>query len=279
VVFCPPGAEWHYAFGLYPSFGFAGQEYVNETIKYIGDSIIGSDTVKKVSHLRFYTSCNDNVPSPPVKLTLFKQKGDTIFFKNSRTQNGWEIFCNFACTPGQSWQITVLTWNGATTLGYLVDSVSYTTVNGASLKRLHFSDGRSVTERFIDYTFLFNYPGYVGCDGDYQPFILCYQDNQFGTKQFSNRGCNFENLTGIPQPSEQVKINLYPNPVTSRLMLESSPDLDELIISFTNLSGREVKRVKPEGKIIEVSDLKPGMYFVTLSSKGQLVYRTKLVKE
>ena len=74
VVFCPAGAEWNYYF----SADLSGS-LENETVKYLRDTVIGTDSVKILRSSRLYSDGN---PSPPDFLTHIKQKGDTIFFNN-----------------------------------------------------------------------------------------------------------------------------------------------------------------------------------------------------
>src|ERR1043165_6473023 len=85
VVFCPPGAEWHYNFRT----EFL-QRTDNVTIKYVGDTLWGLDLLKILSATRFYVDQNCR----SVSRTLIKQKGDTIFMNNNRTQNSWQILYN-----------------------------------------------------------------------------------------------------------------------------------------------------------------------------------------
>jgi hypothetical protein len=130
TVFCPLGAEWHYLFNF---LGFLPGNSINENIKYTGDTLEGSDNVKILTHTRFFLQC-----SPVVNKTLIKQKGDTVFFKNSRTLNGWQILYNFAALPGQSWTTSVLQNDSSvSTFTYSVDSVKQISVNGFSLKNLY----------------------------------------------------------------------------------------------------------------------------------------------
>jgi len=94
IKFCPPGAEWHYLFNtnnLNPK-----PHFENETVKYIGDSINGSDTIKILSHTRFLEGFNYDYSGK----TFIKQKGDTIFMRNKYTQNSWQILYNFSVGAG-----------------------------------------------------------------------------------------------------------------------------------------------------------------------------------
>lgn len=115
VVFCPPGAEWNYLF----SMDFSYAKY-NETIKYKGDTIIGLETMKILTHQKFFTQINMANYGP----TYIKQKGDTIFMKNGKTFNKWQILYNFDASTGHFWENSLQIGND--TINY---KVTVTAVN------------------------------------------------------------------------------------------------------------------------------------------------------
>jgi hypothetical protein len=71
-------------------------------------------------------------------------------------------------------------------------------------------------------------------------------------------------------------ISLHPNPVTSKLYIESSRNIDEVIIY--GLSGQEVKHIKGIVNSLDMTDLSKGMYYVQLHSEGQMT-TVKIVKD
>ncbi len=62
------------------------------------------------------------------------------------------------------------------------------------------------------------------------------------------------------------KLNFYPNPAHSQITISAPDLLNE--ISFFSVSGTLVKRIKNFGNIIDVTDLKDGMYFVKSTTKS-----------
>ncbi|PBQ31228.1 hypothetical protein CNR22_05430 [Sphingobacteriaceae bacterium] len=284
LVFCPPGAEWHYYFNW-----FNGGK-INEHVKYVGDSLDGSDTLKILSHKRLLLGC-----SPLMSKTLIKQKGDTIFFKNSQTQNGWQVLYNFAATTGQSWKTTVD--NGNTfviTYTFTVDSVKQVLVNGSSLKRLYVKEKAifssqsytwntttSVTERLGCDNFLFNFRPYNfgWCDADYFAERLCYKDNSFGLLKFTDKSCDYSIPVGISEQSQNAKLRVYPNPVQDFLLvdLESAYEVASII---TDISGRPLRKIKlDKNSKIDISDLSKGIYFLSIFEGTEKNFTTKFIKE
>lgn len=125
-------------------------------------------------------------------LTLIKQKGDTIFFRNLITQHSWQILYNYAAPAGQSWQTKVDRLdpiNGTYSVTYTitVDSAKNILVNNLNLKTLFAkyqviegpniisSDAVQITERFGSNLFMFSYTDFFASDGDLFYKFLCYQ--------------------------------------------------------------------------------------------------------
>ena len=286
IVFCPPGAEWHYLFGG----AFSPNNTFNEMILHNADSISGIDTIKQLMHYRFFLQC-----SPTVRKTLVKQKGDTVFFLNSRTQNTWQILYNFAAQPGQSWQTTVVQSNNVPiTFTYTVDSVKTVFMNGFNLRQLKLKapsgyQGLTVIER-IGAMFLFPYDnsGLGFCDGNEFIEPLCYNDASFGTKQFSEKSCNYFtiNYVGVlNQQNEVAPIEIYPNPAQSLLSIKSIELLsDNCKIYVTNATGADMKINPPLNTSstisqIDINELSTGLYFLQLYKSDKLLFTEKFVKE
>jgi hypothetical protein len=279
VVFCPAGAEWHYLFS--GSIFSPGNTY-NEQIKYTGDSIEGLDTLKILTHTKFFMEC-----SPTVLKTYVKQIGDSIFFKNSRTQNAWQILYNFSATQGQSWQTTVLRSNNVLkTFTFTVDTSYVTSINGFNLKQLHvISEGVElvITERLGNSIFLFPYQnsGLGSCDGPGILESLCYKDDVFGLKQFGEKSCDYKtsNSVGVNELEQQFFIKIFPNPVNNILMIEIEGSVNSQL-SIIDITGKELRREEFENRTsVDVSDLESGIYFVSIKRNGKMIQNTKFIKE
>jgi hypothetical protein len=291
VVFCPPGAEWTYNFTTYWTMPAVS----NEKITYVGDSIAGSDTLKKLLHSKSFTYGNYFKHCSP---TFIKQKGDTIFFWNSCTQNNWQILYNFAVQPGQAWYNTLLVKNNpAATSSFTVAVMFVDTalVNGFVLKELTLQYTRSystlmpvteppvkVTERLGCAKFLFNFYANTATDQDQVYRNLCYKDNQMGQLQFTPFPCDFSNPVGMDEYlSTTNHLNIFPNPGSDEIKLESEFKTGHYNIEFTDLSGRIIKQavIDNDGSL-NIRDLEEGLYFITAySSDGDLLGRSKFLKE
>jgi hypothetical protein len=281
IVFCPAGAEWHY---LFSSF-YSTAQY-NETIKYTGDTVVGSETWKVLTHIKFFTSGNGAVYGP----THLKQIGDTIFMKNSRTKGIWQILYNFNTTLGQNWQ-TSLDGPLGTTINYTVDvkAVSVVTVNGIPLKELGVTykssetgnapyAGCKITERLGCSQFLFNYFSKVSPDAEYFSMNLCYQDNSIGLIKYSATDCNFSNPVGI-RDQEIDNVQVYPNPSSSLIHIKYNSSATEKLLTVTNSLGQIIYNASLNNKPdLNVSSWSRGIYFLKISDADKH-YFTKFLKE
>ena len=297
VVFCPPGAEWHY---LYFSLG---NVKINEEIKYVRDSSLNSETVKVLQHKRFFKWQNYYGN----KLTVIKQKGDTVFFRSLITQHTWQVLYNYAALPGQSWenQIKLINPIYATTLvtthTLTVDSIKDTIVNSINLRTLFIkmtstsisgsgttgSANFRITERFGCNEFMFNFYNlkYVS-DADWFEKFLCYKDDVFAQVQFTETDCYYSNPLGV---NGKLKIKddglkIYPNPSSDLLNVELvNKNIKNYTLKLTNILGEEERFElisKQENSLqLNVSQLKNGIYFLQVFDSGKLMYTEKIVKE
>lgn len=297
VVFSPIGAEWHYLF-VFSIF----KTYYNENIKYVRDSVVATENVKVLKQKNFYNLCN-----PPGNrgnvITVIKQRGDTVFFRNQATLNTWQILYNFATPAGQSWTTTInsIVLNSVSlTFTTTVDSVSYVTINNFLLKKLFvrqqysgttFFNTSEIIERLGSTKFLFNYifplgpnPGAIHCDGATR--FLCYGDSAFGLEKFANQPCDFVDGLSLKENNYQnYNVRIYPNPANCFLTIESEATLpDELQLEFSNAIGTYIKRIQlhssePNFKEVDVKDLSKGMYVLRIFSKNENIYLAKFIKE
>ncbi len=74
-----------------------------------------------------------------------------------------------------------------------------------------------------------------------------------------------------------VKSNVYPNPMNTELNVWVG-GYKNVQYSIMDITGKELLNGTANGNPINVSELHPGIYFVTLSSKGEVLATQKVVK-
>jgi hypothetical protein len=292
VVFCPPGAEWSYTWtdGL---LTFPPGTY-NTKVKYIGDTIIAGDQVKKLTHEYLAFECVQL--SSFCDPTFIKQKGDTIFMLNACTSGNWQILYNFAANAGDSWTNSLLAFSpGTVTTGYTVtvQSVNTVTVNATPLKELtlsylfkwnnsyNFYAGKA-TERFGGDKYLFNFWNRLSTDCSYFSGFLCYKDNTFGQIIFNGfTSCDYSNPVGITENSPaEVSLSIFPNPGAEQIEIKLRTPANHVNVKFTDIGGRLIKQsdlnvLAP----IDIKDLQDGFYLIQVFSEdGKLLGKCKFLK-
>ena len=263
----------------------------NASIKYTHDSIIGNDTVKVLKMHRFYIACS---ASSTVPVTLIRQRGDTVFMKNSRTLNDWQILFNYSAQKGEAWTTSYYAQNKVYTYSITVDSVSTASENNFQLRRLFvtinvhsgsqtlFNHTTSITERY-GWGYLFHYYGnHSGCDGDFFIQTLCYSDAAFGTKYFGGLPCDHTNPLGaqeIDRGNEPQIIS--PAGKDQLIIMNASPGS---YLSVFDITGRKVCSAflrAPDGNNIHqvsIAGLGHGVYSVVLGERSGRWMCKKIVR-
>ena len=86
-------------------------------------------------------------------------------------------------------------------------------------------------------------------------------------------------ITNIKKMEDNFKVNLYPNPTTSKLKLSiQNLKNEQLGIKITDVLGREVKTLEYEEEI-DLSDLENGIYFLSLYQNKQVLTTKKIIKQ
>lgn len=285
VVFCPPGAEWHYKVTHCCDAGID-----NESVKYVRDSTFMSKTVKLIQHQRSLNQCGTIL----TQLSMIRKSNDSVFFRNPDTFNNWELLYVYSALPGQSWTFNIKNVDASTqTYTVVVDSINYKTINSYSLKYLKvryitykysalYTYNSTITERFGDEAFLFNFSQKesVTCGTWWIGGALCYQDStSFGIKQFTSLPCNYSNPLGIKNNSINSELNIYPNPTSSILnILNASKDFSNSKIELINYLGQAVLTL-PFSNSIDVSALPTGYFIVKITTPDNHHYYSKFVKD
>jgi hypothetical protein len=283
IVFCPPGAEWHYSF----TRGFPSQNiFYNEKIYYKNDTVINSQTFKVLKHsMALWSDCFDNNTT---SLTLIKQNGDTVFFRNALTKHQWQILYNFAALAGQSWTNTLTSGSSSLSYTILVDGVGTIQSNGTNLKQLAVKYNgvpSMIHERLGSNQFLFNFY-YSNCDGYYFRQRLCYKDNAFSQIQFTNLSCDYNTLSLNENEKNNYDLNLFPNPGKDFLNISftSAKNTSNYKIKILDMIGKvqlidELHHSNQKTHLLNIYALEKGIYFLQFWEEEKLVLVEKIVKD
>ena len=161
--------------------------------------------------------------------------------------------------------------------GNNADTLNITITNRANdllvFNASNFTDIHNITSDFNlekqlagaeDYTFsIFHSPGF----NENETVQISFESNG-GNLEFaiSIKNGVIQNLPAI----ESFHVLLYPNPAKDRLYIRSSSTNQPDEINLTSLSGQSIIHIdRPENRFVDVSQLKNGIYMVTLKSKGR----------
>ena len=84
-----------------------------------------------------------------------------------------------------------------------------------------------------------------------------------------------DQVTGIKENAENVYIQLYPNPASENLFIQSQKGIEK--VSCTNLLG-EAELVELENKTVNIASLAEGVHFLSIQFKNGEVSTQRFVK-
>ena len=75
-------------------------------------------------------------------------------------------------------------------------------------------------------------------------------------------------------------VSVYPNPFNDQLTIDLDRELSNATVVFTDVRGRECMKKSFSGKqfLMRSGELVPGVYLITVSSGGDIIYQTKVVR-
>lgn len=133
--------------------------------------------------------------------------------------------------------------------------------------------------QFADSLAVINYPNSLGiaCGFTLNEFDFSAQNIWFGLPNFPNS--YFNNTTWLPNCSAGIdniskdnKFNVYPNPATQFLVIESEINFSSLSFEITNLQGFKtpikILNQNQNAMVLDVSSLRNGMYFLTINDQS-----------
>jgi hypothetical protein len=79
---------------------------------------------------------------------------------------------------------------------------------------------------------------------------------------------------------KNIQITVYPNPATDfiRIATKNIDETKPALVTITDFSGRELIKIQNSGEQINISSLKPGIYFVSYNIKGIYLGYCRLIK-
>lgn len=281
-VWAPSGATWYYD---YVNFWVSG--YVK--IQYTGDSTVGGKSCKVLKkELDRYDWLNHIYSQNIIGYEFTYQENNIVFYY--RYGQFFKLY-DFNSIINDSWKVAG--WDSSQLCGdtaiVVVDSTGFTTISSISLKYLKISPGPNSYWAFSSDTIIER----IGCLGYMFPeptcvvdlfeggSLRCYYDDSFGLyERGSAPACDY--ITGVEDNHpERNFFNVYPVPATSIITLEfTKPVKGMRMIEIFDILGNRMKKIVTDkvNLIIDVEDLKSGIYFISVMDQSGLNLKQKIIK-
>lgn len=106
-------------------------------------------------------------------------------------------------------------------------------------------------------------------------------DLRFTNLSGSQTICSVSNFNSISEQADNPEIKIYPNPAGNELFVNGYSLMGEKEINIYDMMGKQIQTIsnnfkQPQTKI-DISSLKPGIYFIELISSEQSFRRKFLV--
>jgi hypothetical protein len=254
------------AAGIYPNFDTA---YSTVTYMLSGDSVINSITYK-----RLYFSFEEI----PVNWGLYG------FMREDETKKVW-LKTEFATQEFLMYDFSVAIGDTVFVgqqepVGLVVDSITTVTVNGTERQKFWFSwpDNPYYTETWtvgIGSSKGIVWSGSAMIVGGFYE-LLCMSNN--GEQIYMNPDYDFCYINTVKVDENNMEaFQIYPIPVVSNLIISNLINIEIQSISIIDFSGRKIQDFEAGSSLLDLSVLKPGVYFLKISTENG-PFLTKIIK-
>ena len=245
-----------------------------------GDSIINGDTWSKM-----YSTSDSLFQSNLAFEGLTRVENDLVLFKNGT--NSIDTLYNFDLAIGDS----VFYDFDLFTSWIHVEEIQTIQINGQNYKKFVFSEPTGPTafnhlsEAWIEGIGSIHGPlfphsprKFSGEVPDALLLTCSFSDNQEYFNHPNYQDC-YVNITLGIENQEEISLNIFPNPVSSILTIESSQTLSN-DIEIYDVNGKLIKTVKDYGNtiIIDVSAFENGIYFLNSEIGERKIVRKVLIE-
>lgn len=262
--FAPVGASW-----TYQKAGFAPGSVEIEVITVTGIDTIDGQACKRLE---------GNFLCAGESVEHIYQDGSKIYRYGGGTFN---LLYDFAALPGTSWTIENLP-HEPSLLTVLVDSITQLSVNNDLVDVQHISLIQDIpkdwcwgTQQIIDGVGMFGmlFPEIGTCD-PYVQGLRCYE-SELVNYNFTNIACDSTwLLLNNNVLTEEVNINIFPNPTADKVFVESVHS--NLAIQIFDAMGKHLTTTNES--TIDINTWPNGIYYLKILQEEQILKTSKIVK-
>jgi hypothetical protein len=273
--FAPIGASWYYS----ESNGGAAppnSEYIHyESVK---DTTINGVPVRKIIRTYYRYSGSTSVLSP----LFVYSSNDTVFLYNPDKDYFGKLYI-FNANKGDTLELDVPYGDNypnlnRSTYRLVIDSVIDVSYNNVPIKKYQ--------ARGLDDFQFWNNGWFIDFAGGLDWFfprgvtfpeaggpLRCYHDNNLSVN-FTSLACDYRLINSVPEVKDK-SVSIYPNPVADKMQIVSSKQIEKCEIFDYN----GVLKISDNKPIIDVSQLKTGLYIIRVIHQDKtMIYKT-IIKE
>lgn len=268
-TWAPTGAKWTFGVGFAFNSSVEFREWTST-----GDTLVNGHVCKVIKRY------GSSVISDNSNQLITYEDSNKIYWYN---KNQFTILYDFNKNAGETWTIM----NDTCEVLITVDSTSIETINGFPLKVQYISSSAGafhgkvlehighVAQPNPD----FNFHCYgIQPDLNYYTGLRCYVDSIFGYHNFGIApSCNYTS-TGIDNLENPLELNIFPNPSTLQLNIETNTNSEYQFKIYSSL-GQLVKTgmLKTNKTTISIDELKKGIYNLELNDTSKTITKRFMV--
>lgn len=248
------------AVAFYPPFDTT---FSTITYKFLGDTIINTETYKKL-----YSSNEENPTNWNLWRFMREDTNKRVWLKKNAEADECLMY-DFSISEGDSIQV------GYGEPVYLyVDSITYVTVNG-TLRPKHWMSCKVMPdyrETWIEG--IGSNKGIVNSGSAFVvggwSWLLCMSEGE--ELIYMNPNYNSCYLVTDIREKNNALIQVYPNPAKNKLKIENIENFRIESISIINLTGQKIKQFEPKKTHLDISGITSGIYFLKITfEKGEII--------
>ncbi len=251
---------------------------------------IAKDTIFNQKSCKILKSGKNGYPSRlPYKQMICQDSSKVTFW--CKYKNDFQVLYDFGAKMGTEWDV----WYDRNfdppyydSVHVVVDSVYTITINNKNLivQQVTYSAGpnswnveigtHTIIELIGDVNSMFPLVPLV-YDIDYIDSLRCFENNSIGLHQLvADVGCDYTDV-GVDEVQNNDAITLFPNPTNGKITLKGLDPKATHTYVINTLNGQQVAASSIKSERIHISDLKSGVYFVSISKNGVPIACEKLV--
>lgn len=250
--------------------------------KSVKDTLYQGENAKKIEIERFRYA-GDSVQLDPM---FVFDRNDSVFYYNDLYQR-YILLYDFTASMGDTLFFNIpdtnwtYNWPNDSVFRVIVDSVSFVTVSGKSLKKIH-------TSQLDFHSFFGGYTEFIGSEFLMLPQTMafvplyygplrCYEDSSIFI-QFTTQNCDHRIVVTSLKENNPLfnQIKIHPNPIDQYANIQVD-GVKITSIKLMDILGQLVKEFSPKLERLNFIDVEDGIYFIHITTEDRRQFSKKMI--